>query len=285
MSLIYAPPPVATATGVEVVSEDGALTAVVHSGFPGVLLRVTVPGVREVALVRYDGATSVPVRSGSPCPLTASGEGWAYDAECVPGASYLYSIAGTESAVMVRLVDYAPCEAWLRSPLDPSLSLRLSHQIQHPWSDGDEAIVAVTDIDGGRTRVGIGGGVTMRAGRMVIRTEGVAQYRALRRLLATSEPLHLCASQQHGMDAESGLYLVQQGRVPDFLGMPNYRYVDTTVGWLEMARPATTVADPLRIPGWGWGDSTAGLTTAAAYAAVYPTTWDQLKAGVQGWSQ
>ena len=58
-----------------------------------------------------------------------------------------------------------------------------------------------------------------------------------------------------------------------------------SVGVTQSARPATTVSDPLRVPGWGWYESTAGLTTAAAYAATYPTTWDQLKAGVQGWPQ
>ena len=53
----------------------------------------------------------------------------------------------------------------------------------------------------------------------------------------------------------------------------------------EVARPATTLTDPLRIPGWGWTESTLGLANYAAYASAYPTTGDQLKAGIGGWSQ
>ena len=58
MSVLVAPLPTPTTPGVEVTS--GALTAVVHDGFPGVLLRV-LGATGPVTIWRADGAEQIAV--------------------------------------------------------------------------------------------------------------------------------------------------------------------------------------------------------------------------------
>lgn len=283
MTLLVALPAVSTTPGVEVTSPDGHLTAVVHAGFPGVLLRVREAG-REATVWRGDGAEWAQVRSGAPVTLS-QGEGFAYDAEVAPGAAYVFALDTSDpaSAVAVRLAPYAECEAWLKHCTEPSLSLRLSRAVMRPWGAGDEMLSAeVTLSDGSAT--GTVSAASMLSGSAVLRTRGRAEWARLVTLLRAPGVLLLQASDAHALDAERGLYMTRGRRSPEFLEAGGYGIRDTTIDWRQWARPWPGDA-PLRIPGWDWATSTLGLTDAASYAAVYPTTWAQLKAGIGGWSQ
>ena len=285
MSLVFAPPPVETAPGVEVTSQDGTLTAIVHAGFPGVLLRVMALGVTEAEVWRTDGGEWVRVRSGSPL-IVSSGLGFAYDSEVAPGGSYMFTVdrGDAASAVIVRLPGWSGVDesaGWLVSARDPHLS-RLC-LMGRPRRRARNLTAQMTAIPGALS-VGTDYGVGADEWEVEVFARSVRERDLLDALL-TSGPL---LWHPHPM-MESPLahqWLHPRTLEWDQRGGPGGGWVHSaSVGVTQSARPATTVSDPLRVPGWGWYESTAGLTTAAAYAATYPTTWDQLKAGVQGWSR
>lgn len=280
--VLLAPLAVPTVPGVEVVG-DG-LTAVLHDGFPGVLLRVIAPGARSAWIVRQDGEAEVPVRSGAPLRLS-TGHGHAYDAEATPGATYRYAalVDGVEvGAVVVRLPDFSPwldSRAWLKSATDPGLSRLVLAGRPEPIST--PGATAYSPILGGLS-MGRTTGVSARSWRITVIAETEPERAALDRLLASGP---LLWQPRPSMESPRISWLGVDGVEWSQIG-GHGRWVHVAdVAMTEVSRPATTTTDPLRIPGWGWHQSTSGLANYAAYASAYPTTWDQLKAGIAGWTQ
>jgi hypothetical protein len=283
VSVLLAAPATPTVPGVEVTSADGRLTAVVHDGFPGVLLRVRVPGVREASVWRSDGSAWVPVRSGSPL-IVSTGEGHAYDAEVAPGAAVVYALDRSDpvSMVAVRMPAVWPRDsaAWLVSAEHPSLARMII--AGRPLRRTRGLQVSRTDLVGalasGR-RLGSGSDEWS----LTVQAWDERERDAIDELLDSGPLLwHPQESMQSPL-AHSWL-LVESAEWEQVGGQGTWAHL-ATLGVTQVARPAVTTTDPLRIPGCGWHESVAGLTDAAAYASAYPTTWDQLKAGVAGWTQ
>lgn len=282
MSVIVAPIPAPTVPGVEVSSTDGSLTAVVHAGFPGVLLRVESVGATPIW--RTDGSDWTLVRGAAPM-VPSSGLGFAYDAETAPDRTYLYARAQNDpdSYVSIRQPGWASDDwsAWLISAEDPSVS-RLVNVEHLPAQIARRSRSAVTDVIGARLGAGRRGVRTGASWSMTLMAFDDAERAAIERLLDTGPLLYhphpLCQAPLAGAWLMPGDYPVES------YGANEWAHLMTVVVD-EVARPATTLTDPLRIPGWTWTTSTSGLADYAAYASAYPTTWDQLKAGIGGWSQ
>lgn len=279
MSVLVAPLPTPTTPGVEVTS--GALTAVVHDGFPGVLLRV-LGATGPVTIWRADGAEQIAVRSAAPLIPAASGEGHAYDAETTPDRTYLYSvtIGGTESTVTVRLPGYGTLgtldTGWLVCVSDPSRSRLVTVQ-GSPERVQRHGQVGVSPVFGG---LGVARWATP-AGGLAWQVTLVCDGKAARDdVLALVESGPVLFHARPDVQALADGYLLPFPAEVAAIGAVDWMHL-VSVPVERVARPAPMPGTPLRVPYWGWTESTAGLTSAAAYATAYPTTWDQLLAGVQ----
>lgn len=281
MSLILGSPPAPTAPGTDVTS--GPLTARVHGGFPGVLLRVVDAAISSVVVRRADVDEEIDVRSGSPLPLS-TGEGWAYDHEAAPGGTYLYSvtIAGVTSSVLLTMPgweSYPRHVAWLKSAAAPELSRMVA--IGRPQPVTRPTNSSVTPVVGGLSfGRHVGGG--SRTWALTLYALSARERDHIDELLDAGEFLW---QSRPGWESPTLRWLMPGQRQSEQIGGPGGKWAHRiTVDVTEVARPYPGETS-LRIPGWGWYESVAGLTDAAAYASAYPTTWDQLKAGVAGWTQ
>lgn len=261
-------------------SLSGQLRAMVHHGFPGVLLGVDAP-LDRIQILRLDlAATSagwVVVRTADPVRLE-DGLGAAYDQEVEPGRSYLYRLGygQDEHDVTVTLPDWEGwCGAWLKHLSHPDLSVAIPRAIAaHDLSIGTW-VSAVDAISGGRS-VTDAVGAQLPTGSMTITTRSEPDYRALMECVTTPGVMLLQAAPAHGIDPA---YIVRTRVVPSRPGdFPGWAFRQVAIEWQQVERPVLDLDAPPVVPGWTWDRHTGGVGFEA-WALTYGTEWSLLAHG------
>ncbi len=268
--------------GVPVVSRLGNLLAVVHDGFPGVLLGVRDMGSDLAWIERCDVERPDEwqrVRSGGPVWLSAGG-GSAYDLEAEYGRTYVYRLSvldPTDFQMLVRMPQYRSCDAFLKHLGAPHLSTRV--RVMVPWEPVEATWMTVQGVYGSG-RIATDGFATQGiTGEMTLRTYGEDDWRRLSRALSTPGVMLLQSSPDHGLDP---LYFVRgdigHGRPGS---IPGYGLRDFSFAAVQVDRPSVTDVPPV-IPGWTWDHAVSGRSFDQV-DALYADEWSMLLDGVQRW--
>lgn len=278
------------APGEPLTSLNGALTAVVHKDFPGVLLRlVTGSDFSWLPLLRYDVAVGewVTVRTGGPMWIEGR-KGYSYDLEAEPGRTYIYrpgySYGTTDPApyeVLVTLPPYdfpTDVDAWLKHLDRPGLSMRVRIAA---FAESSESWLSSASIYSGGRYATDGRAIQMPTGSLSLWTETEAEYRALRGTLEAPGVLLFQPCPGAALDP---MYFRRGALRPDRLE-PGWGMRTIAFDWVAQARPdwRADLDQPVTIPGWSWDDYTAGHTWETL-AQAYPSEWDALLAGVRQWN-
>ena len=264
-------------------SASGVVKAMVHSGFPGVLLGVTAPWTDRLSVQRFDHDAPalgwVSVRTASPVRME-QGVGAAYDVEVEPGHTYTYSPGFAsrhpEHDVTVTIPGYGSGEAWLKHVHCPGLSIRLPRM---PALDlGHGSWLSSQDVQGwGRYSVD-GPAAMMPVGSMTLTVRSEDEYRRVSGILARSGVLLLQAEECFGVDS---MYF-RRGRFewsrPGDL--PGYRFRQVTLEVVTEGRPDRDLDQPVEVPGWPWERHARGLSLED-WARAYGTEWGLLSEGVR----
>ena len=273
-------PPVSPAPGEPASSPAGTLTAVVHNGFPGVLLRATIavtsPAVSIVRHAATDPAgTWLPVRSG--VVHLEAGQGAAYDVEAEPGKAYTYRIVlsgyeGVDHDVSVNVPGWSGADrtGWLKPLRRPDLALPV-------WvtPPGDFSRVASgSGAPAGSSKYP----VVSWQGRRAVTVPftffcGPDEAPALEAALSAGEILW----QPKPAVRSRPMYVMPGTLAEQYVGVEQHRRF--TVELVEVDRPDDVDVPPV-VPGWSWDHYTAGHTLATL-AAAYGDQWGVLLAGVQ----
>lgn len=255
---------VGTPVGEEVMSEANTLTAVVHNGFPGVLLLLDIADGQTLRLPVYRRVSGSDewqrVRSASPVRLE-QGFGAAYDVEAMPGQTITYRLGyygftdpnppevASQHQVTVSMQPWGSCEAWLKHLGNPDLSQRV--RITGNWEPSRDSWASVSAVYGGPNTVTDGWDMRGLTGTLSLRSYREQDFRALDALLRASGDLLLQPSPDHGIDpfylARTGIGYGRPGN------LKGYRLRDFNVPVVELPRPVDY--DQLTVvPGGTWDD-------------------------------
>lgn len=263
--------------GVPIMSASGRLAAVVHAGFPGVLLGIFDAGADSLGIERLDLADPargwVTVRTAGPMWLSV-GSGVAYDLEAEYGRTYVYRPAywgepDPRHSVVVRMPDdygSPDISGALKSIWSPELSMFVHVERPQPFR---RAAPGGSETWRGRDR---------RAGQLTF-THFPEDREPLEDLLSSGPLLW-----QPCRDIDDrAMYLLpgdlEEEQTPVASGGALRRF---TVDFVQVPRPLDLDTPPV-IPGWTWAAATADLTLADV-DRTYPDEWQMLLAGVQGWA-
>ena len=273
-------------TGVPIMSASGRLAAVVHTGFPGVLLGVFDAGADSLGIERLDLADPsrewVTVRTAGPMWLSM-GSGVAYDLEAEYGRTYVYRPAywgepDPRHSVVVRMPDYTSCGAYLKHLRRPDLSRPV--RIMEGWEPSEPtSMTAPRGFGQPAAAVDARAGIGHVAGTLTLRTYDELSWRALSALLTEPGVLLLQCSPDHGIDP---MWLVRGDIGHARPRRDGFHVRDFVVPVVQVPRPLDLDTPPV-IPGWTWAAATADLTLADV-DRTYPSEWQMLLAGVQGWA-
>lgn len=268
--------------GVPVVSRLGNLLAVVHDGFPGVLLGVRDMGSDLAWIERCDVERPDEwqrVRSAGPVWLSAGG-GSAYDLEAEYGRTYVYRLSvmdPTDFQVLVRMPDWGSTPhrftGYLKGVSAPELSAPV--MVAPPEAFTREAHVSSARGWGEAYPAAAWGGRGARTGSLTFHGLPGDDFEATEALLSSGVLLW-----QPRPDIRSRPMWILPGSLDDlhYGATPARRF---TVRFTEVDRPAVTDVPPV-VPGWTWDHAVAGRSFDQV-DALYADEWSMLLDGVQRW--
>lgn len=277
------------APGVVQFSPSGRLGAVVHAGFPGVLLGVWDAVGSNITIERFTlgerRAEWVTVRSGGPVWLS-SGVGSAYDLEAEYGKTYMYRLGyyygeggEAEHRVTVRMPDWdggtgrVRFTGWLKSLTDPLLSRAVV--VEQPGEFTRSAHQASATRWGNPYPTTVWGGRAARTGSLVFHGLPGDDVDALEELLSSG----LLLFQPKPSLKARPMYLLPGDLSDLHYSMEMARQF--TLSFTEVDRPADLDTPPV-IPGWSWDEATEGMSLGMV-DGTFQDEWAMLLAGVQGW--